>query len=367
MDIKDLEQFSPSATNVFTTDRGYRQYKRNPTSVERSCGIYVPIYTLYRRYRNSVDISLNIQFSIPKLLYGNNFQEVDEEDFEEIVDILYSKMVYNGFNIAKERLINSKVVAIHFSKNILLEKGLNCPMVINELHKSLDTNHKQDFSQVQFKNGGQIVHIHTKSCEFAIYDKVKELQQGKISKHKTVDKQPYVQLNILEEIPANNYLRLEFRITGQKAIKGKIKAYGPNSKDLPLTFRNLYNKELSQTMLQNFWKEKVRERYINITWKPEDFFDKVLSIKSNNPHLTERELILISFMQGMISSKGIQSLRSVMGWEGTKGYKWSKYKKLLKGLKTEDNRLYIIKDIDKQLSNFNMFKIIPKEIQSLVI
>jgi hypothetical protein len=193
------------------------------------------------------------------------------------------------------------------------------------------------------------------------------LQQGKISKHKTVDKQPYVQLNILEEIPANNYLRLEFRITGQKAIKGKIKAYGPNSKDLPLTFRNLYNKELSQTMLQNFWKEKVRERYINITWKPEDFFDKVLSIKSNNPHLTERELILISFMQGMISSKGIQSLRSVMGWEGTKGYKWSKYKKLLKGLKTEDNRLYIIKDIDKQLSNFNMFKIIPKEIQSLVI
>ena len=53
MDIGNL-QFSPSAINVFTTDRGYRYYSRNPTDTERKLAIYVPIYTLYRRYRNEL-------------------------------------------------------------------------------------------------------------------------------------------------------------------------------------------------------------------------------------------------------------------------------------------------------------------------
>ena len=116
MDIGNLEQFSPSAVNVFTTDRGYRYYSRNPTDTERKLAIYVPIYTLYRRYRNELDISLNIQFSIPKLLYKNNFQEVSEYDFENILDKLELKLRLHSFNISRERLINAKVVAIHFSK-----------------------------------------------------------------------------------------------------------------------------------------------------------------------------------------------------------------------------------------------------------
>lgn len=366
MDIGNLEQFSPSAMNVFTTDRGYRFYNRNPSEIERKLGIYVPIYTLYRRYRNELDISLNIQFSIPKLLYKNNFQEVCEYDFESIIDELELKLKMHQFHIPRGRLIDSKVVAIHFSKNILLSDGLNCSMVLNQLKKALDTNLKQDFSENQFKNGGQIIHIHNKDSEFAIYDKVRELQQARTSKEKSVDKQVYTQLNLLDELLNNNYLRLEFRMTGHKAIIRKIKSYAPEYCDIPLTFKELFNRKLSQTMLSNYWNREIKERYIGITWKPEDFYEKVLTIKNNNPTLTDRQLMNISFMQGIISTRGIQALRSTMGWYGDDGYKWSNYKKVLKDIKTEDNRIYIISDIDKQLTEFCLFREIPNELKQVI-
>jgi hypothetical protein len=365
MDIGNLEQFSPSAINVFTTDRGYRYYSRNPTDTERKLAIYVPIYTLYRRYRNELDISLNIQFSIPKLLYKNNFQEVSEYDFENILDKLELKLRLHSFNISRERLINAKVVAIHFSKNILLSEGLNCPMVLNQLKKALDTNLKQDFAENQFKNGGQIIHIHNKDSEFAIYDKVRELQQAKTSKEKSVDKQVYTQLNLLDELLNNNYLRLEFRMTGQKAMKRKIQRYATEYSEIPLTFKELFNRGLSQTMLTSFWNREIKDKYISITWKPEDFYEKMISIKNLNPQLSERQLINTSFMQGVISDRGIQALRSTMGWYGKKSYKWSSYKKLLKNLKVEDNRVYIINDIDTQLQEFRLFREIPKELKQL--
>lgn len=366
IDIGNLEQFSPSAINVFTTDRGYRQYSRNPTDVERKLGIYAPIYTLYRRYRNELDISLNIQFSIPKLLYKNNFQEVSEYDFEKIIDELELKLRIHSFNISRERLINAKVVAIHFSKNILLSEGLNCSMVLNQLKKALDTNLKQDFAENQFKNGGQILHLHTKDSEFAIYDKVRELQQARTSKEKSVDKQVYTQLNLLDELNNNNYLRLEFRMTGQKAIKRKIQSYAPEYSEIPLTFKELFSRNLSQAMLSSFWNKEIKDKYVSITWKPEDFYEKMVSIKNLNPQLSERQLIKTSFMQGVISTRGILELRSTMGWYGKDSYKWSNYKKLFKNLKVEDNRLYIINDIDEQLSKFNLFLTIPRELTGVV-
>lgn len=365
MDIGNLEQFDSSASNIFTTDRGFRRYARNPTDIERKLGIYVPIYTLYRRYRNELDISLNIQFSIPKLLYKNNFQEVCEYDFDSIVNELGLKLKMHQFHISRGRLIDSKVVGIHFSKNILLSDGLNCSMVLNQLKKALDTNLKQDFSENQFKNGGQIIHIHNKDSEFAIYDKVRELEQGKISEDRSIDKQIYTQLNLLDELLNNNYLRLEFRVTGQKAIKRKIQSYAPEYSETSLTFKELFNRKLSQAMLSNFWNKEIRDRYINITWKPEDFYEKMISIKNLNPQLSERQLINTSFMQGIISTRGIQALRSTMGWYGKDSYKWSNYKKLLKNLKVEDNRVYIINDIDTQLQEFRLFREIPSSLKSI--
>ena len=56
-----------------------------------------------------------------------------------------------------------------------------------------------------------------------------------------------------------------------------------------------------------------------------------------------------------------------MGWIGKNSYQWYKYKKLMQNLKIEDNRLYLIEDINKQLSEFKPFKTIPSQLKSLDI
>jgi hypothetical protein len=367
MDIRDLKQFSPSAENVFTTDRGFRRYFRNPTTVERKLGIYIPIYTLYRRYRTEPEIELHVQFSVPKLLYGNNFQEVDENDFDAVVKRLKEEFFRRGFKIVPERIINAKVVGIHFAKNILLEGGLNCSMVLNQLYKAVDINQRQDFTKVNFGNGGQIIHIHTQDYEFVMYDKVKELQQYAISPKKSVDKQSYTQLNLLESDYQRKYLRVEFRMTGQKAIKRKIKSYAGEDTSLLLTFVELFNRNLSRELLMQYWEREIKAKYLKILWKPSDVSEKVALLKRYNPSLSERQLVYVTFMQEFISDRGVQILRNTMGWIGKNSYKWSNNKKLLKEVRIPSNRNYLIEDIDKQLSNFEPFKYIPRQLKDIDI
>lgn len=73
MDIKNKSQFTPSAENIFTSDRGFKHYKRIPTATEKKLKKYIPILNLYRRIRRNEtqpEFDLQIQFSAPKLIYG---------------------------------------------------------------------------------------------------------------------------------------------------------------------------------------------------------------------------------------------------------------------------------------------------------
>lgn len=359
MDIDNLSQFNPDASNIFTTDRGFRRYGRNPTSHEKQTKVYVPIYTLFRRYRKELEIELQIQVSIPKLKFGNNFQEVLPSDFADILDRLERIMLKHGFNISKVRLANAKVSGIHFSKNILLSEGLNCSMLLNQIYKALDVNHQKDFSQVKFKNGGQILHINTNDSDFAMYDKMRELERSKVTEKKSYDKNNHSQLSLLDKYVSDKYLRIEFRMTGQKSIKRNIKSYASEFVELPIVFQDYFNLELSMAVLTSYWKREIKNKYISIVWKPEDFYEKVIAIKSQNPQINEKQLMQIAFMNGIIADRGIGGLRSTMGWTGKDGYKWSRYKKLLKEISIEDNRRYIIDDIDQQLVDFQSFREIP--------
>lgn len=367
-DMKTLEQFTPSAENIFTSDRGFKHYKRNPTAIEKRLKKYIPILNLYRRIRRNEtqpEFDLQIQFSAPKLIYGNNFQEVSEYDFEEIVSELHIKLYLMGIHIDKDRIMNARVSAIDYSKNILLSKGLNSSMVLNQLYKSIDTNNLYDFTQVIFKNGGQTLHIHSNKFEFVMYDKVRELMQSKVSEKRSVDKQPYIQFSLLDEIAlVDNYFRLELRLNTTKVIKEKIKDFATDYVEVIPTFKSLFNRNLSQQILSNYWNKQIRQRYIQTSWKEENYYDKVIGMKALNPNLSENQLMFISSVNEMIGRVGIQSVRSIFGWIGKNGYKWSRIKELLNKLEFPTDKLYIIKDIDSQLKEFSLFRALPNNLHS---
>jgi len=64
--------------------------KQNPTPNELKQGIYKPRLTITKRINRerNFEIPLKIEFSIPKLLYGNNFDEVTDADFPAVIQKL---------------------------------------------------------------------------------------------------------------------------------------------------------------------------------------------------------------------------------------------------------------------------------------
>jgi hypothetical protein len=359
-DFKNLNIFTDSLDGIWEAPfrrlpNGYFNTKRNPTSTEKACKIYVPRLTLIKRVNDGFHTELRIEFSIPKLLFGNNFQEVSDGDFNSIVLQLKQKLAYMQVDISEDRIRNSRVSAIHFSKNLILPKGLSCPVVLNQLAKAVDCNQMLDIKSVSFKNGGQILHIHAKEWEFVIYDKVKELEQAKKSESKSIEKDSYVQFNLLDELsPTLSILRFEFRLGSGRSLRQMLKRYDSEFLlNKELTFVNLFSKETAKKMILGYWNQ-IKDRYLMISWKEETNFEYFSRLRTENPTLKDAELINIFFINSMIKDVGISGLRALMDWNGKKNsYKWTRKRDLLDKLDDSDiEKDFMIREINKQLSRF---------------
>jgi hypothetical protein len=351
--------FSDSLDGIFEAPfrrlpNGFFRTVRNPTSTEKKCNIYVPRLTLIKRVSNGFHTELRIEFSIPKLIYNNNFREVSDYDFDSIVSKLEQKLAYMQVIISKDRIKNAKVSAIHYSKNLILPKGLSCSVVLNQLAKAVDCNQMLDLKNVSFKNGGQILHIHAKDWEFVMYDKVKELKQAKKSDSKSIEKDSYIQFNLLDELePTLSVLRFEFRLGNRRSIRQMLKKYHPEAVDEEFVFVNLYSKEVSQKLLLGYWDE-IKARYLTISWKEESNFEYFSRLKVENPTLKDSDLINIFFLNSMVKDIGISGLRAMMDWNGKKNsYKWTRKRELLDKLQNlELNKDYMLREINNQLTRF---------------
>ena len=73
---------------------GVRKCVQNPTKEDERYGIYKPRLTLIRRWDGTKGIiTLKIEFSIPKLLFGNNFDELSDNDFSDTIKRLRERLL----------------------------------------------------------------------------------------------------------------------------------------------------------------------------------------------------------------------------------------------------------------------------------
>lgn len=67
---------------------------------------------------------LYIEFSIPKLLFGNNLYEIREQDFSAVVNKLLIVLEEMSVLTTADVIINAPVQKIHYSKNFILPEAL---------------------------------------------------------------------------------------------------------------------------------------------------------------------------------------------------------------------------------------------------
>jgi len=352
--ITDHEKFHPSTKGIFGNPQGFFKYVNNPTKTDKEKGIYKPRLTIIKRGER---IYLKIEFSAPKLLFGNNLDELGENDFDEVIEKLRKKILEMGARIWSHQIENAEVIAFHPSKNIPLSKGYTSSFAIRELSK-VNLNQKLDLERASFRNDGEALQFYSNRHSLVLYDKINDLNKpAKRAIDKDQTKQQTSLFDYIKKGKTNpEVLRIEVRLSHKAKMKEVLKKVGYSNNPL---FKDIFKKDICQKILKLYWN---------------NFFGKDLFLFSinNNPQKI-LQMILIKYPKTNINTaiklvglsslckddEGIRSFRTI-----AKNYKpktnWVQLRNYLR--KFEDDIFKypqhgFIKDIERNLNEFEPFKL----------
>ena len=167
---------------------------------------------------------LYIEFSVPKLLFGNNLCELKEKDFNDVVKKLVKILKDLEITITENAINNALVRRVDFSKNFLLGESLTCKDIISLLSKisypRMDLNIVEEDKYIKF---------YSKSISLLFYDKKEEISEIKLPQ--------YIQTICKQDI---SFFRVEIQIRRENIIN-KIAKYHNIRK---MIFKDIFNKNI---------------------------------------------------------------------------------------------------------------------------
>jgi hypothetical protein len=229
----------------------------NTSRSDKRFDVYRPSFTYYQ---NPTELGfakyiLNVELSLPKIIYGNNFIELTDDDFDNVVLEIKKSLDYIGVDVSIEQIENAEAVKIDFSKNILFKDYTSASSVIKSI-ATADTSKVYDVDYTKYKNGGQAFHIHTNCEDIVVYDKIADLKQAKRSDKRAVENDSYIQLKLLDKLAKQKGLsvvRFEVRLNGKRKIRALLSDAGVTVDNLRL--RTLFKTEVAQKILLHSWNK----------------------------------------------------------------------------------------------------------------
>lgn len=366
--ILEHSKFSPSTKGLYQSDyyqlggRANMVCKQNPTKRELKSGIYKPRLSVTKRFVEGrrYEITLKAEFSIPKLLHGNNFDEIEESSFDEVIQILNTVLRGMGVYVYEHYLIEAPVSIIHYSKNIPLT-DYSTPYTYLERIRKCNINLNLDTNQTDFRNEGHVLKFRVNSFEITFYDKLKDLEKAKISDKRSVEKDNFGQLSLLDQNKSVGkatpfeLLRFELRINRRQKIKQILKDLGL---EIEPTFKNLFKKNLAQRMLLYYF-EKIEQSYPKIlSLELNSPKNLLINVIASNPEIKFNKALQLSFFRILLEEIGVREFREITKRFGKQS--WYKLKKDLEEINypKEDKALTPIKEA---LTSFETFRLIDFE------
>lgn len=219
----------------------------------------IEVYEAFTEDRKGLRYILKLEFSVPKLLYGNSLQEVVEEDKDLVFSRLQSALGKNGIHIRDIAAIaGARVGAVHFCKNIPLPRDMRMREILDELRR-VDISKVVDITGTKFKNGGRVLNIYSGTVERSFYDKVSDAMRPK---NKRSDKGRIErERSIIERfgLQTREVFRYEYRIKKTQTVMRDINAaLGRKDKKTYVAFADLFTPGLFKTMVLKSWRDLVK-------------------------------------------------------------------------------------------------------------
>lgn len=250
-------RWSPDITNyikppyVKLGGRKFAVSTRTPTRNDELNGIYLPRLKLIKSTRTGgYSTRLYVEFSAPKIVFNNNFDELADSDFDNVCKQLSKALRRLGVAVDKETIKTAQVNTVHYSKNVILTDGKLAKMFVRELAKANISTRRRSKTKT-YGNDGEAMYFHTSKWAFVAYDKLAEFRRSRNNKKELLEKDYYCQLSLFDEFtPATPFevIRLEARYTDRRTIKTNLKRAGVTfSEELP--FIELYSEDTAKKLL----------------------------------------------------------------------------------------------------------------------
>ena len=323
-EITEPDRFIPSARWILKYSSTHYSgiiSKKNLTKKDLLKGIYKPRLTLSQQpvSRTLFESLLKIELSLPKLLYGNNFDELQYKDFNLVVDKLVLTLTTMGVIVTHKAIENASVAAIHYSKNIPLLDGSTPYHYITKIKEanvklSLDTN------QTDYRNEGHSFKWHCNSYEVAFYDKIKDLQQAKQSSKRAIEKDNELQDNLFEVFEKRRkleFLRMEVRLNKRTKIKQLFNLLDIN---VELTFKKLFKPAIAKKVLLHYLDEIENKRSPLLDFKTTDDKTFLSKLSFNNPTLKPKQAMALFGLKKALEATTIRELKNLFGKENQQNW-----------------------------------------------
>lgn len=345
-EVMEPDAFSPSARGLLYPPyahlgaRGYASCVQNPLKSELEQGIYKPRLThTKRRTRGGFALTLRIEFSAPKLRFGNNFSELRDSDFERVLEILHQKLTGMGIRVSRDALRRASVSAIHYGKNVPLTDYSTCTMVMTELAK-INLTKRLDLAKTDYRNEGHSIRAHANNHEIIFYDKMKDLEQARISEKRALERDNAIQrdLFVKDNRPRQlEVLRMEVRLGNRSKIKALLAQLGVKAE---MTFQELFSAAIAQKVLLHFWYEATRDMPLLALsqFKPEDVVQAMIaeSKGATKPAKLLQRLGALVLMRSI----GMRGAKALLGKHCT-SRTWQRLKKELEGMNLAASMNYL--------------------------
>lgn len=360
--ILEPDRFNPSASVLLNTayhfgGRANTRCYQNPTPMELKRGIYKPRLTLTGRINreHNFEVTLRIELSLPKLIFGNNFDELEDNDFYDAVILLGEKLASMGIKVSECDLATAPVSGIHYPKNIPLTDGSIPYSYLKEIQKANITQ-RLDFNQTDFRNEGHSVKFRANSYEVAFYDKLKDLEKAKISEKRAEEKDNAIQFGLFEKVSIKRpfeLLRMEVRLNQRQKIMQVLRKIGLKTKP---TFYSLFNTEVAKKVLL-YQLNEIESCYPKLLYsKSKSNKDFVAQFIIDNPEAKLKDAILAFGSRSLLEDIGVREARELLKRYPTSS--WYSFIKRINNFNYTNYKLSPFRHIRSAIEEFTPVKLV---------
>ena len=356
--ILELSHQGVPSWSLHSKTEQYDKFVKNPSKRDLDSGLYFPRLTGYKRKSFAQDANVRIEFSVPKLLYLNNLDELSDKDFQKVLETLCERLKIMGIVVTKKILNNASVSSVHFSKNILLSDGYTASHVISEINK-VNLRKSFDFARTRYINDGQSLYAHATTHQLVIYDKIADLSKDK---KRAIDKdQRIYQQSLFTELKKADVMveiiRFEVRLSSKPKMNKTLEQLGYAKNP---TFRDVFNTEMSKKVVTRYWSKIIKERNLGLFSLSISLKDILRTLFIANKELKPKQAI---YLLGLFTlgkdENGMRELRSIVAKKSHERtwYRIAKDMQLASQLITKNKIRDWVAQIDKALDDYKPYKI----------